>query len=228
LEVCVEVPGPNALKVHEMLAELRLQLVFGGVAVDQIGPLPSDRPAEHFGIRIDRRRIGFLRAAATNNAVDPTLVLMSQVSLSVRTYAVIRRRTDSRQTRRHGREMWNVNIHYDGKLDDCVPRSATSALDVGCGDGLLANRLAARVPRVVAIDVDRPVLERAKQRVPDAPVIWRNADVLAAGEELGSFDAVVSNATLHHLPDTREGLRRMRERVRPGGTLAIVSFARPG
>jgi 2-polyprenyl-3-methyl-5-hydroxy-6-metoxy-1,4-benzoquinol methylase len=125
-------------------------------------------------------------------------------------------------------EVWNVNIHYDGKLDNCVPHSATSALDVGCGDGLLANRLAARIPRVVAIDVDRPVLERAKQRFPDAPVIWRNADVLEAGDELGSFDAVVSNATLHHLPDTRAGLRRMRERVRPGGTLAIVSFARPG
>lgn len=125
-------------------------------------------------------------------------------------------------------EPWNVNIHYDGKLDDCVPRQATSALDVGCGDGFLANRLARRVPRVVAIDVDKPVLERAKQRFPDAPVIWRNADVLEARDELGSFDAVVSNATLHHLPDTREALRRLRDLVRPGGTLAIVAFARPG
>ncbi len=125
-------------------------------------------------------------------------------------------------------EPWNVNIHHDSKLDDCVPRQATSALDVGCGDGFLANRLARRVPRVVAIDVDKPVLERAKQRFPDAPVIWRNADVLEAGDELGCFDAVVSNATLHHLPDTREALRRLRGLVRPGGTLAIVAFARPG
>jgi 2-polyprenyl-3-methyl-5-hydroxy-6-metoxy-1,4-benzoquinol methylase len=125
-------------------------------------------------------------------------------------------------------EPWNINIHYDGKLDSSVPHQATSALDVGCGDGFLAARLARRVPHVVAVDVDRPVLERARQRFPDAPVIWRNADVLDAGAELGTFDAVVSNATLHHLPDTRQALRRLRERVRPGGTLAVVTFARPG
>jgi 2-polyprenyl-3-methyl-5-hydroxy-6-metoxy-1,4-benzoquinol methylase len=125
-------------------------------------------------------------------------------------------------------EPWNINIHYDGKLDASVPLQATSALDVGCGDGFLAARLSRRIPHVVAVDIDGPVLERAEKRFPDAPVIWRNADILAAGDELGTFDAVVSNATLHHLPDTREALLRLRQRVRPGGTLALVSFARPG
>jgi methylase of polypeptide subunit release factors len=58
-------------------------------------------------------------------------------------------------------EPWNINIHYDGKLDKCVPAHAASALDVGCGDGFLAARLAQRVPNVVAVDVDRPVLALA-------------------------------------------------------------------
>jgi SAM-dependent methyltransferase len=123
---------------------------------------------------------------------------------------------------------WNVNIHYDGKLDRCVPPHAVSALDVGCGDGFLAARLSQRVPHVVAVDIDQPVLERAKQRFPTARVTWRHGDILDAGDKLGSFDAVVSNAALHHLPDTRLALRCMRELVRPGGTLAIVAFARPG
>jgi protein-L-isoaspartate O-methyltransferase len=56
---------------------------------------------------------------------------------------------------------WNANIHYDGRLDACVPASATAVLDVGCGDGFLAARLARRVPLVVAIDTDAPVLDRA-------------------------------------------------------------------
>lgn len=30
---------------------------------------------------------------------------------------------------------WNANIHYDGRLDACVPASAASVLDVACGDG---------------------------------------------------------------------------------------------
>jgi len=41
-----------------------------------------------------------------------------------------------------------------------------------------------------------------------------------------SFDAVVSNATLHHLPDAGTALRRLSQLVRPGGTLAIVGFTR--
>jgi 2-polyprenyl-3-methyl-5-hydroxy-6-metoxy-1,4-benzoquinol methylase len=123
---------------------------------------------------------------------------------------------------------WKINIHYDGKLDRCVPAEATSVLEVGCGDGFLAARLSQRVPRVVAVDVDKPVLERAKQRFPTAPVAWRHGDILDLRDELGEFDAVVSNATLHHLPDTSVALACLRELVAPGGTLALVTFARPG
>ena len=67
---------------------------------------------------------------------------------------------------------WNANIHYDGRLDACVPASATSVLDVGCGDGFLAARLARRVPLVVAIDADAPVLDRAQARFAAARVTW--------------------------------------------------------
>jgi 2-polyprenyl-3-methyl-5-hydroxy-6-metoxy-1,4-benzoquinol methylase len=38
-------------------------------------------------------------------------------------------------------EPWNVNIHYDATLAGCVPATARSVLDVGCGDGFLAARL---------------------------------------------------------------------------------------
>jgi 2-polyprenyl-3-methyl-5-hydroxy-6-metoxy-1,4-benzoquinol methylase len=123
---------------------------------------------------------------------------------------------------------WNINIHYDGRLDHCVSPDASSVLDVGCGDGFLAARLSQRIPHVVAVDVDQPVLERAKQRFPTIPVVWRHGDILEIADELGGFDAVVSNATLHHLPDTRAALACLRSLVRPSGTLALVTFARPG
>jgi len=123
---------------------------------------------------------------------------------------------------------WNVNIHYDGKLDQCVPAQAASVLEVGCGDGFLAARLSQWVPHVVAVDVDEPVLRRARQRFPDAPVTWRHGDVLALADELGEFDAVVSNAMLHHVADTRAALACLRGLVKHGGTLAVVTFARPG
>ena len=124
--------------------------------------------------------------------------------------------------------LWNGNIHYDARLAACVPAPAGAVLDVGCGDGFLAARLARRVPRVVALDIDAPVLARARARFPDASVTWCHGDILTHPLEAASFDAVVSNAMLHHLPDTRTALRRLSQLVRPGGTLAIVGFARPG
>ncbi|RIQ37414.1 class I SAM-dependent methyltransferase [Jiangella rhizosphaerae] len=134
------------------------------------------------------------------------------------------------------REPWNANIHYDARLAACVPPGAGPVLDVGCGDGFLAARLAggfapadggaAPARRVVALDADAPVLERARARFPDAAVDWRHGDVLTYPFQLGSFDAVVSNATLHHLPDAAAALRRLGALVRPGGVLAVVGFAR--
>ena len=122
--------------------------------------------------------------------------------------------------------LWNVNIHYDARLAACVPAAAAAVLDVGCGDGFLAAQLARRVPLVVGIDIDAPVLGRARARFPDAPVTWCHGDVLTHPLEPASFDAVLSNAALHHLPDARAALRRLSQLVRPGGTLAIVGFAR--
>nr|WP_284235568.1 hypothetical protein [Mycolicibacterium sp. TUM20984] len=60
------------------------------------------------------------------------------------------------------REPWNVNIHYDAQLDASVSVDASSVLDVDCGDGFLAARLSRGIPRVVALDIDEPVLERPR------------------------------------------------------------------
>jgi len=121
---------------------------------------------------------------------------------------------------------WNVNIHYDARLAACVPASAAAVLDAGCGDGFLAARLTRHVPHVIAIDIDAPVLGRARARFPGVPVTWCHGDILTPPLRPGSFDAVLSNAMFHHLPDTRAALRQLSRLVRPGGTLAIVGFPR--
>ena len=81
---------------------------------------------------------------------------------------------------------------------------------------------------MVGIDIDAPVLSRARARFPDAPVTWCHGDILTHPLEPESFDAVLSNAALHHQPDAGAALCRLRQLVRPGGTLAIVGFTRFG
>ncbi len=126
-----------------------------------------------------------------------------------------------------GGEPWNVNIHYDALLESKVPLDARRVLDVGCGDGFLAARLSRRVPDVIALDLDGPVLRRARARFAAAPVRWMQGDVMAADLPRAGFDAVVSNAALHHIEDTRAALERLAGLVRPRGTLAVVTFVKP-
>jgi len=120
---------------------------------------------------------------------------------------------------------WNHNIHYHPLVLGAVPHGCQRGLDVGCGEGLLARELRQVVPHVVAIDSDEPVLERARQQDAGSCVEYVTGDFLSYGFAPESFDVIVSVAALHHM-DPAAALRRMRELLRPGGTLAVVGLAR--
>jgi SAM-dependent methyltransferase len=119
---------------------------------------------------------------------------------------------------------WNHNIEYHRVVLDAVPAGASTALDVGTGDGLLAQELHELVPHVVGLDVDAAVLRRASMA--DGRIAWMLGDVRSVPLPAGSFDVVASVATLHHLPDLQESLRRLADLTAPGGALVVVGLAR--
>lgn len=132
--------------------------------------------------------------------------------------------TTGRRRRSGDVARWNHNLHYHPLVLAAVPPHARTALDVGTGDGLLAADLHRRVPHVVGLDLDADVLGRARAAVPT--VAWVRGDVRAAPFPAASFDVVASVATLHHLPDLADGLRRLSALVAPGGALVAVGLAR--
>ena len=56
---------------------------------------------------------------------------------------------------------WNRNIHYHRLVLDPVPDSASTALDIGAGNGLLSFDLADRGLNVTGIDTDASSVQRA-------------------------------------------------------------------
>ncbi len=127
---------------------------------------------------------------------------------------------------RHGRQSdvrWNHNIHYHPVVLAAVPPGSRTALDVGCGEGMLTRELRAVVPSVTGIDLDAPSLELA--RAQEGGIDYVQGDFLTHPFAPASFDLIASVATLHHM-DTGAALRRMRELLRPGGVLAVVGLPR--
>ncbi|WP_188189447.1 class I SAM-dependent methyltransferase [Nonomuraea sp. SYSU D8015] len=117
---------------------------------------------------------------------------------------------------------WNHNIHYHPRILGAVPGGAKHALDVGCGEGMLARELRQAVPHVTGIDLHAPSIDQAREYPDDINYIV--GDFLTHPFEPASFDLIASVATLHHM-DAATGLARMRDLLRPGGVLAVVGLA---
>jgi len=124
-----------------------------------------------------------------------------------------------------GAGLWNHNDHYHGWLLRRLPARFERALDVGCGEGLLAARLAKRAGHVDAIDRDAAVLAEAAKRHGSPRIAFREGDFLALRLAPDAYDVVTSVACLHHL-DMARALGAMRRVLRPGGRLAIVGLYR--
>ena len=122
---------------------------------------------------------------------------------------------------------WNHNTHYHRLALD-LAAGARSALDVGCGEGLLTRELrAAGVAAVTGLDLDADQVSRARSLAQgDAGLTYVVGDVLEV-PQAEQFDLVTCFATLHHL-DLDDGLRRLRDLVAPGGHLVVVGLARVG
>ena len=64
---------------------------------------------------------------------------------------------------------WNHNVHYQSIILGAVPPGCGPALDVGCGDGVLAGRLAERCAQVTGIDRDRRMIALARAQAATTP-----------------------------------------------------------
>jgi SAM-dependent methyltransferase len=121
---------------------------------------------------------------------------------------------------------WNHNVYYQPLILGAVPPGCGSALDVGCGDGLLASRLATRCRDVTGVDRDHQMVALARERARDLRnVAFIDAEFPAFPFEDASFDFIASNTAIHHM-NFEAALMSMSRLLRPGGRLAIVGLAR--
>ncbi|TDC27182.1 class I SAM-dependent methyltransferase [Streptomyces sp. 8K308] len=116
------------------------------------------------------------------------------------------------------------NDHYHRLLLRRVPAGARHALDVGCGTGRFARRLAERGLAVDAVDPSAEVIAEATARSGPAGPRFVRADVTTMELPVGRYDFVSCLASIHHVPFGT--VARLRETLAPGGVLAILGCYR--
>jgi SAM-dependent methyltransferase len=101
---------------------------------------------------------------------------------------------------------------FERSLDELLERGdPESLLDVGCGEGVLVQRVAQRLHprRVVGIDLEEGSIQAgwARHQAPNLEYRTMHAQELPFGE--GEFDMVSAIEVLEHLPDPEGTLAQM-------------------
>jgi ubiquinone/menaquinone biosynthesis C-methylase UbiE len=110
-------------------------------------------------------------------------------------------------------------------LDAAGVDAPKRVLDVCCGPGLVADAAAARGAQVAGVDFSSAMLAIARAAQPRLEFSQGDAEALPYAD--GSFDAVVANFGVHHVPHPAAALAEMRRVLASGGRAAFTTWPRP-
>lgn len=126
-----------------------------------------------------------------------------------------------------------VNQEFVDRFFELAPTlDEGRVVDLGCGPGDIAVRVCRARPglHVTAVDGAPAMLDHAREAIRQADLDDRVRIVqslLPGGMEGETFDAVISNSLLHHLPNPNVLWTEIRRLGKPGAPVLVVDLFRP-
>lgn len=121
-------------------------------------------------------------------------------------------------------ERFLVPLIFEPYARDLAERIAGVAprdlLETAAGTGVVTRAFAARLPaqvRIVATDLNQPMLDHAASKLPDDRVTWRQADAQALPFAKSEFDVVACQFGAMFFPDKIAAYKEARRVLKPGG-----------
>ena len=126
------------------------------------------------------------------------------------------------------RSQWAFAEDFQQERNDVLmslapERAEAVALDLGCGTGVMLDKLAARFDKVVGLDISQEMLEGFdfSHLAEGKQVHLARADMhdLPLGENL--FDVIICRSALHHMDDEGKVLTEIARILKPDGVLVL-------
>ena len=118
-------------------------------------------------------------------------------------------------------------MKYDLTLALAGEGPFTSALEMGCGEGLFTHRLAPRCCELLAVDIAARAVARARERCSNLPNVVCAPARLPAEYPEGLFNLVVASDVLYYWTpaDLTAAIPTIEASLAPGGRLVALHYA---
>ncbi len=114
-----------------------------------------------------------------------------------------------------------IDAHWAGAAAAARPLAGKSALDIGCGAGLLCEPLARLGAAVTGVDAAAENVAAAAAHAEGVGLDIRYMAGEVAGLDIGAFDLVTSVEVIEHVADKPAFLRDVAARLAPDGLLVM-------
>lgn len=114
-----------------------------------------------------------------------------------------------------------IDLHWAGDIESRKPLAGKSALDVGCGAGLLCEPLARLGADVTGVDAAPENTAAAALHADGAGLDIRYMAGEIGSLDIGQFDLVTAMEVIEHVADKSAFIAELAARLAPGGLMVL-------
>lgn len=109
-------------------------------------------------------------------------------------------------------------------LELLQPATGERILDAGCGSGVFSRHLLAAGAQVFGLEISRPMLQRAKEKLAGYPFRSIEGDMLHLPFQDNRFDKVVSVTAIEFIEDAGMAVQEVFRVTKPGGAIVVATL----